>query len=110
MLDTLGDDHADYFVLARSTGKGMEASLWRDRARGRDVFVRRVKSRRKSPQSVSVSVPVNSLDFGKARTSYFWWTNSTFTGEKCRRTCIDRAPNDGSIEQWRPGMSPAPAT
>jgi hypothetical protein len=110
LLDTFGDERADYYVLARSTGSGMEASLWRDRKGGRDRFVRKVSSRRKSPESVSMSVPVKSLDFGKSRTSYFWWANSTFTGEKCRRTCIDRAPNDGSIEQWRPGMSPAPPT
>jgi hypothetical protein len=110
LLDTLGDGRADYYVLARSTGRGMEASLWRDRKRGRDAFVRKVSSRRKSLQSVTVSVPVHSLDFGKARTSYFWWTDSTFTGDKCRRTCIDRAPDAGSIEQWRPGMAPAPST
>jgi hypothetical protein len=110
LLDTFGDERADYYVLARSTGTRMEASLWRDRKGGRDRFVRKVSSRRKSPQSVSVSVPVKSLDFGKSRTSYFWWTNSTFTGEKCRHTCIDRAPDDGSIEQWRPGMKPGPPT
>ncbi len=108
LLDTFGDERADYYVLARSTGTDMQASLWRDRKGGRDLFVRRVAAR-KGPRSVTVALPVRTLDFGGARTSYFWWANSTFTGVKCRRTCIDRVPDDGSIEQWRPGMSPAPA-
>ena len=107
-LDTKAGADPNYFVVVRSTGADLQASLWRDRHNRRDVFVRNVKVRRKSRDGVSVSVPIKSMKFGRARDSYFWWTATSFTGDKCRRTCIDRAPNDGALEQWRPGMSPTP--
>jgi hypothetical protein len=109
-LDTKGSEHPEYFVVARSTGSDLQASLWRDRRTRRDLFVRNVQIRRKTSDGVSVSVPVKSLRFGRQRESYFWWAVTGFTGERCRRTCIDRAPDAGSIEQWRPGMSPPPPT
>jgi hypothetical protein len=109
-LDTQGGDDPEYFVLVRSTGSDLQASLWRDRRDRRDRFLRNVKVRRKSPDGLSVSVPVKSLEFGGFRDSYFWWAMTSFTGEICRRTCLDRAPDDGSVEQWRPGMSPTPTT
>lgn len=107
-LDADGGDDPEYFVVVRSTGSSMQASLWRDRRDRRDLFERNVKVRRKTRDGVSVSIPIKSLKFGRARESYFWWTTTSFTGERCRRTCIDRAPDDGSVEQWRPGMSPTP--
>ncbi|MDH4113690.1 MAG: hypothetical protein OEV60_13595 [Actinomycetota bacterium] len=108
-LDTSGADDAEYFVLVRSTGSGLQGSLWRDRRDRRDVFLRTVKVRRKTGNGVSVAIPIKSLEFGGFRTSYFWWATTTFTGRVCRRTCVDRAPDDGSVEQWRPGMSPSPS-
>jgi hypothetical protein len=107
-LDTEAGAPAEYFALVRSVGSDLEASLWRARAGRPDGYVRKIGVRRKSTASVSVSVPIKSLRFGRSRTEYFWWVSSTFTGAVCRRTCIDRAPNDGSVEQWRPGMSPTP--
>jgi hypothetical protein len=107
-LDTSGSPDAEYFVVVRSTGPDLQASLWRDRRDRRDVFMRNVKVRRKTSDGVSVAVPIKSLDFGRSRESYFWWATTSFTGEVCRRTCIDRAPDEGAVEQWRPGMSPTP--
>jgi hypothetical protein len=109
-LDTEADGAAEYFVLVRSTGPDLQASLWRDRRDRRDVHLRNVKVRRKSPDGVSVAVPIKSLEFGPARESYFWWATTSFTGNRCRRTCLDRAPDEGSVEQWRPGMSPSPTS
>lgn len=109
-LDTAAHETPEYFVLVRSTGADLQATLWRDRRDGRDVIVRRVKVRRKSPDGVSVSIPIRSLEFGPARESYSWWATTTFTSRTCRRTCVDRAPDSGGVEQWRPGMSPAPPT
>ncbi|HET6712239.1 MAG TPA: hypothetical protein VFI59_00795 [Actinomycetota bacterium] len=107
-LDTEGGDEPEYFVVVRSTGSDLQASLWRDRRDRRDLFLRNVKVRRKSTDGVSVAVPIRSLEFGQFRTSYSWWAMTSFTGEVCRRTCLDRAPDDGAVEQWRPGMSPTP--
>jgi hypothetical protein len=109
-VDTKGDEVAEYFVLVRSTGSTLQGSLWRDRRDRRDVYLRNVAVRRKSPNGVTVAVPIKALGFGRARESYFWWTVTSFTGDTCRRTCIDRAPDRGAVEQWRPGMSPDPTT
>ncbi len=107
-LDTQGGEDAEYFVVVRSTGSDLQASLWRDRRDRRDLFLRNVKVRRKSSDGMSVAVPIKTLEFGRFRTSYFWWAMTSFTGEVCRRTCLDRAPDGGAVEQWRPGMSPTP--
>jgi len=107
-LDTEADAGPEYFVLVRSTGAELQATLWRDRRDRRDVYLRKVAVRRKSPDGVSVALPIKSLDFGPSRDSYFWWATTSFTGRSCRRTCLDRAPDEGSVEQWRPGMSPSP--
>lgn len=109
-LDTAAQEVPEYFVLVRSTGSDLQASLWRDRRHGRDVLLRKLTVRRKSPDGVSVSIPVKSLEFGPARESYSWWAATTFTSRLCRRTCVDRAPDSGAVEQWRPGMSPTPPT
>jgi len=109
-LDTEADEAPEYFVVVRSTGADLQATLWRDRRDRLDVALRNVEVRRKSPDGVSVTLPIKSLKFGPARDSYFWWATTSFTGRLCRRTCLDRAPDDGSVEQWRPGMSPTPTS
>ena len=108
-LDTEADEAPEYFVLVRSLGADLQATLWRDRRDRRDMYLRKVAVRRKSPDGVSVALPIKSLEFGPARDSYFWWAATSFTGRLCRRTCLDRAPDEGSVEQWRPGMSPSPS-
>ena len=108
-LDTEADAGPEYFVMVRNTGAELQAMLWRDRRDRRDVYLRKVAVRRKSPDGVSVALPIKSLEFGPARDSYFWWATTSFTGRLCRRTCLDRAPDEGSVEQWRPGMSPSPS-
>jgi hypothetical protein len=106
-LDTQGDERAEYYVLVRSTGKRLEATLWRDRAGAPDVLIKAVASDR-TARSVTVRIPLNALTIGGSRTAYFWWVNSTFTGKVCRRTCIDRAPNADAIEQELHGTPPEP--
>ena len=110
LLDTEGGAPAEYFALVRSTGRTLEGSLWRVRHGRADRFVRRLTIRRKSGKSVSIAVPIKSLKFGRSRESYRWWVSTTFTGAGCRRTCVDRVPDERSMEQWRPGMSPSPTT
>ena len=107
-LDTERGLPAEYFALVRSVGPELEASLWRARPGRPDGYIRKIGVRRKTTESVSITVPIKSLHFGRSRTEYFWWVSTTFTGAICRRTCIDRVPNEGSVEQWRPGMSPTP--
>lgn len=103
-LDTVGDEREEYRVLVRSTGKQLEATLWaipKDLSKP-DKLVRHLEVFRKTTDGVSVLLPpLWKLRFGVARTFYRWWAVTMLTSEKCPHTCIDRAPNNGSVEQPR---------
>lgn len=109
LLDTAGGEAAEYYLLVRSNGRSLEGSLWRARAVGPDSRLGSAKVWRRSGRSVTVQVRLRRLDFGEKRTVYRWWAHTTFTDDVCRRSCHDRAPDRGAIEQWRPGMSPDPS-
>ena len=69
------------------------------------LAVAALTARRRAPE-----VPcITRLTFGASRAFYRWWTETIFTGELCRRTCHDHAPNGDPVLQWRPGMSPSPS-
>jgi hypothetical protein len=109
-FDTIGGEPPEYRVLIRSTGRALLASLWQIAKKpGKlDRFVRDLPVYRKSHDGVSVRVPLKSMTFGPQRISYNWWIVTTLSTDKCPTTCIDRAPNRGSVPQYRPGMSPSP--
>jgi hypothetical protein len=110
LLDTSGGERADHYLLVRSVGSVLRGSLWQARIYGPDSYVGNVRVKRLSPRSASVQVGLSRLRFGAKRSSYRWWVQTVFTGPTCRRTCQDRAPNRGSVLQWRPGMSPSPSS
>ena len=110
LLDTSAGKGADFYLLVRSVGPVLRGSLWRARSFGPDSHLGKVPVRRLSPRSASVQVGLSRLSFGAKRSSYRWWVQTVFTGRTCQRTCQDRAPNGGSVLQWRPGMSPSPTT
>ena len=109
-LDTYGSMDPDHFVHVRSDGRTLRGVLWRiaPSEGRRDRALRSVAVWRTSNRTVSVRVPLRFLKIGEHRTVYRWWVFTSFVGERCRATCIDRAPNTGSIEQWLPGHSPSP--
>lgn len=107
-LDVLGDLRGDYYVIARSTGDDVIASLWRDARRGSDVRVRPIGVTWRSPREVAVTIPLAAMDVGPFRSTYRWWVVTTFSGEVCRETCVDRAPDEGGVEEALPGASPTP--
>jgi hypothetical protein len=104
-LDTAGDVRDDYYVMVRSDGRELSASLWRDPKRGDDVRRGALGVTRDSFSSLAVQVPIGSL-LGPVRTSYSWRVVTTFTGRVCRATCIDRVPDTGAFEQ--PSGTPTP--
>ncbi len=106
-LDTSGNVAPEYYVLVRSTGNDLEATLWRDARTGRDRLLRHVSAHRKTGDGVTVGFPLSRLEFGGFRTSFNWYVQTLFLGPRCRLTCIDRAPDVGAVEQWLPGMSPS---
>jgi hypothetical protein len=110
-LDTLGSREPDHFVHVGSTGNQLRAVLWRTFPSGgpRDRALRRVAAWRDSKRGASTRVRLRSLTIGPHRTFFRWWVYTSYVGIRCRATCLDRAPNGGSIEQWLPGHSPSPS-
>jgi hypothetical protein len=109
LLDTQGGAGAEHYLLVRSAGLQLEGSLWRARVIGPDSFLGSVPVERFSRRSASVQVGLARLTFGASRSFYRWWVRTVYTGELCRRTCHDVAPNGEPVLQWRPGMSPTPS-
>lgn len=109
LLDTQGKEDAEFYLLVRSAGSGLLGSLWRVRNVGPDSFLGSVPVQRFSRLSATVRVGLSRLTFGAHRLFYRWWVQTLFTGEICKRTCQDRAPNRDPVVQWRPGMSPTPS-
>jgi hypothetical protein len=111
-FDTEGLETADHYAMIRSDGRAMRGELFRvaTRAGRPDRKIADLKVWRKSPDGVSVTVPLKKMEFGPYRSFYRWWVVSSLTGEKCPNTCLDRAPDEGSIQAWLPGQSPAPSS
>jgi hypothetical protein len=109
LLDTEGPADAEYYLLVRSARTELLGSLWRIRNVGSDFFLGSVPVQRYSRISATVRVGLGRLTFGNSRLFYRWWVQTLFTGELCRQTCHDRAPNRDPVLQWRPGMSPSPS-
>jgi hypothetical protein len=109
LLDTQGRAGGEYYLLVRSTGTQLLGSLWRIRNVGPDSYLGSVPVQRYSRRSANVRVGLSRLTFGPSRSFYRWWVETLFTGELCKRTCHDRAPNGEPVLQWRPGMSSSPS-
>ncbi len=103
-LDTFGDKRSDYFALVWSNGRRMTGRLVRDRAKPRrDRVVGRLPVWRRNRRSVTVRVRLDRLRSGKNRVAYRWYVRSLRIRARCPRSvCIDRAPNEGAVEQPLP--------
>ena len=97
-LDTAGAERDDYYALLRADGSRLTGALWRDSVRGADVRIRSLGVMREDGSSLAVGVPVGPL-LGPFRTSYAWWVVTTFTGQVCRATCVDRVPDSGVFDE-----------
>jgi hypothetical protein len=110
LVDTVGGEPADHAAQIRSDGRRLYGVLYRlgKGENDRDVVVSALTVRKPGAGAVTVRIPLKRMSFGPARTYYRWWTVTTLSGEKCPSVCVDRAPNNGSILRYRPGMSPTP--
>jgi hypothetical protein len=110
-VDTLGTSEADYFVHVGSAGRRMKGSLWRipPVASRRDRRIHTITVWRDSNAGVSARLPLGMMNIGEHRTSFRWWVVTSYLGNRCRVTCIDRVPNSGLVAQWLPGHSPTPS-
>jgi hypothetical protein len=107
-LDTNGTDRSEYYVLIRSAGPALAGSLWRDPQRGGDIKLLPIDVTRNSMASLTLEIPVGRLDVGQFRTFYGWYVVTTFTGQVCRATCVDRVPDAGAFEQPIGTPTPTP--
>lgn len=108
-LDTFGDSRFDYYALVGSSGSKMQGTLWRDPANKNDRKVGKLSVWRPDKSSVSLRVPLSKMNTGgKERIVYRWFVKSLFTGDNCRRVCIDRAPNKDALIESNGKPSPAP--
>ena len=108
-LDTFGTAHPDYYVLVRSTGTRFVGSLWRDHQNRPDERLRTLRVSRPTAASIRVRVPITQLNFG-SRAVYFWRVTTLWTGPRCRRVCIDHAPNGDRMSEPVPGALPPSPT
>lgn len=107
--DTFGTSHFDYYALVRSNGDRLVGSLWRNHQRRPDRRLRTLRVSRPTLASMRVRVPLRALNFGD-RVVYLWRITTLFTGARCRRVCIDHAPNSGGQSEPVPGAIPASPT
>ena len=107
-IDARGDAHFEYYALVRSVGGGMTAELFRNRTSKPDYSVSGLEVWRSDRKSVSVRIPLRKLRIGDQRTFYRWFVQTLMTGSRCRRVCIDRAPNEGSVQQLLVEPTPTP--
>ena len=105
-LDARGDGHFEHYALVRSVGTGMRAELFRNRKRKSDYRIGSLNVWRPDRRSVSVRIPLRKLRVGDNRAYYRWFVQTLMTGQACPRVCIDRAPNQGAIQQ--PLVEPTP--
>lgn len=91
-LDTFGAELPDYYALIRSVGTRLRGTLFRNsrKVAGLEVW-------RRNARSVSIRIPMENLAMGDGR-RFFRWRLVTLT-DRCRRTCFDRIPDEGSMVQ-----------
>jgi hypothetical protein len=97
-IDTFGDFRSDYYALVRATATRIEATLFRDRKNKRDYEMGPLKTFKPGGRKVTVRVPLRKLKIPDSALSYSWFAETLMTGEQCPRVCIDRVPDDGSVE------------
>ncbi|MGH2731330.1 MAG: hypothetical protein ACRDJI_12075 [Actinomycetota bacterium] len=107
-FDTFRSERFDYFALVRSTGRGLDGLLWRDRVRKPDQVVAPLRVTRTSDDSLTVRVPLVFMKTDATRLHYTWYVQTLMTSNRCPRVCFDLAPDEGAVLEPRPGVTPTP--
>lgn len=107
-LDARGDSHFEHYVLVRSIGGRMEATLYRDRRNKSDFIVGNAGVWRVNKRSVTVRLKLSRLNMPAERTYYRWFVKSLLIGNNCPQVCIDRVPDSGAVEQVLIEPTPEP--
>lgn len=90
----------DYYGVIRSTGRRLRGKLYRDRKRTRDPQVGRFKAGKLNRRTVKATIAIrDEMRIGDNRDEFKWKVKTLYTGSRCRRVCIDRAPDSRSITE-----------
>ena len=99
-FDTFGTERFDYYVLLRPTRTKIKGSLWKDaKSPNNDVFLSHTRVRKPNNRTVTTTVPFRKMRTPDEQMTYRWHARSIYSGRNCRRVCIDRAPDIGSITE-----------
>jgi hypothetical protein len=101
-LDTFGTSRFDYYALVRSTGNRLRGDLFKDRARRPDRRLFALRTSKASRRSFRVRIPLQRLRMPRSRAVYRWEVQTLFVGTRCRRTCFDFVPDQGSVRERNP--------
>ena len=105
-FDTFGDERFDYYVLLRPTRAKFKGELYKDARNGNnDVLLGQTDLRKPNRRTVTTTVPFRKMRTPDGRLTYRWHARTIYTGPKCKRVCIDRAPEDRSVTE--PYLQPA---
>jgi hypothetical protein len=108
-LDTRGDQAIDRMLVIRSDGARLVGTLFAVRRDGGQAALGSVRVDKDGARRASVRVGLAKLAIGSARTVYLWSASSIFNGSGCVRSCLDRVPDQGMVEQPLPAPSPSPS-
>ena len=101
-LDTFGSSRFDYYALIRSTGSRLKGDVFRDRQSRPDRRLFSVRTTKASRRSFRVRIPLERLRMPRSRAVYRWEVQTLFVGGRCRNTCFDFVPNQGSVRERNP--------
>lgn len=107
-LDTRRDEAVDHLLVVRSDGEELVGHLYKIRADGTQVEVATIDAEKDGSRSMSFSLALHKLAIGSSRTAYYWAAMSSFVGGECPRTCLDRVPDVGMVEELLPSVPPTP--
>ena len=107
-LDTFGTSRPDYYVLVRSTGTRLVATLFRDRRGKPDRKVTRVRVARRNRRTLAAWAPLRRMR-RRSGGLYSWYVLSLYNSRNCSRVCFDRAPERGAVAEPGATASPTPS-
>ena len=105
-IDSVDGPSPDYQVVIRSNGNRMVATLFRNRTSGPGREIGPVHAWKPDARTVSARVDLDDIGIGPHRLVYRW--DVVTVSDVCDEWCIDRAPDEGLVDQPVPGVTPSP--
>jgi Ca2+-binding RTX toxin-like protein len=95
-LDTRDNAKSDFYLLARSTGRRMRGSLFRD-GTGRDARIGGVKVRHPDRRTARFLFDLGRIAVEPGRDFIRWSAQTILVNAVCSRSCFDGVTNEGAL-------------